>query len=210
MSNERKLDRQLEEEFASDVLDLRKKLDKIQSSEALVEKDNTKGSGKTLKLIFISLAVAASFALVSMLLPQLFTTSSTGEIYASNYEPYPMALNQRGDAEKILNDAIAAYISQKYQVAADAFTELYSQNEDALYLLYAGNAYQASEQYNKALTAYDQVINSADARVVEQAQWYKGLTLLKLNRIDEVQKLFNEFEETHYKYDEAMNILAKL
>ena len=123
MKKDNKLDKVLASEFSEDVLDLKDKLNVITGKQSSVKKKS-----KLLTLILPIVSIAAVFLLAIIFLPSLLDGNSTEKVYATYYEPYPMALNQRGDSEQSLNDAINDYTSKKYESAAQKFKILYTKD----------------------------------------------------------------------------------
>ncbi len=201
MNQESKLDRQLESEFSADMLDLKSKLKSITSEKQEAKKTNI------LRLIIPIIAIAAGLALAIMFLPSLFQDGSSEGLYAANYEPYPMALNQRGDGDAELNEAIAAYSEANYAEASLVFSRLFAKSNDAVHLLYQASSQQAMGEYNEAVETYDNVIALNDSKVTEQAQWYKALALIKIERSDEAMDLLKSFGDSHYKFEDAQKLL---
>ncbi|GLR16130.1 hypothetical protein [Portibacter lacus] len=205
MKKDNKLDKVLASEFSEDVLDLKDKLNKITGSQSAEKKKS-----KLLTLILPIVSIAAVFLLAIIFLPSLLDGNSAKEVYAAYYEPYPMALNQRGDSEQSLNDAINDYTSKKFESAAQKFKILYTKDGNNVFLLYAANAEQAMGNYQSAIDLYDQIIVNNDPKVTEQASWYKSLALIKLDRKVFAREILSSLSENHYKYEEAQAILKSL
>jgi tetratricopeptide (TPR) repeat protein len=203
MINEEKLERQLQAEFSEDMLDLKSKLKKVTAESEGVKKT------KVLRLILPILAIAASLTLAVMFLPQLFQSTTSEGLYSAYYEPYPMALNQRGGGEIQLNQAIVDYTGGRYAEASVKFNEIFEATNDAVYLLYHGSSEQALGNYIAAISIYDRVIKLNDERVSEQAGWYKVLALIALNKKEEADEILESFGQSHYKYKEAQEILQQ-
>jgi tetratricopeptide (TPR) repeat protein len=201
MNEETKLDKQLEAEFSTDMLELKSKLKKITSQKKEVKK------GKLLRLILPIAAIAAGLILAIVFLPTLLQDTSNDGLYSTYYEPYPMALNQRGDGDQALNEAISAYGEKDYARASTIFEDLYGETQKGVYLLYQGSSLQAIEKYNEAIDIFDKVIGLNDAKITEQAQWYKVLALVKLDRKSEADQIIRTFKSSHYKFQEAQRML---
>lgn len=208
MKENKKLDKQLEEEFSEDMLELKSKLQDIVGQQS--ESNAPSSKFKILKFGLPILAIAASILLAIIFLPQLWNNSGPSNLYASYYETYPMALNQRGDGDVKLNEAIALYINEDFDEAALAFKELYKEKLDPVLNLYSASAYQASGKYEKAIELYDQVISSNDDKVTEQALWYKAMAYLSMGEVEKSKEILSTFEGDHYKFKEAQELLEKL
>ncbi len=76
---------------------------------------------------------------------------------------------------------------------------------------YLGISYIETDQYTQAKDAFHRIIEQENNLFTEQAQWYKGLCLLKLNEIDEATLLFTSIKNSSSLYnDDASEILKKL
>lgn len=201
MKKESKLDKILALEFAEDTMDLKSKL------AAITKEESTKQKKSARRLLMPALAVAASLVIAIVFLPSLFQGNSKDDLYASYYEPYPMALNQRGDGDNDLNQAISMYTETKYEESAAKFKALYDSGNDNVHLLYAASSEQANGNYQKAVELYDQVIETQDAKVVEQAKWYKALALWAMGDKDNAEKILRTLPKNHYKYNQAQEML---
>ncbi len=208
MNKENRLDKQLAEELSEDVLHLRSVLSSVvDESPSKVLKQ--KKAGRMLRLIPPALLVAASLILAIAYLPGLLNHSEEN-LYTSYYETYPMALSQRGDAEAGLNSAIASYIAGDFPNAADNFMAVWKEQKDEVYLLYAASAKQAAENYEDAIKIYDQIISTSNQKVTEQAQWYKALALIKVDRISDAKSLLTSLSSSHYKNSEIKELISSL
>jgi len=210
MRDDTKFHERLEEELSEDVLDLRSKLGKITSDSIETENRAKNSGGKILRIVITGLSIAACFAIAAFFIPGLWGEASTSDLYSAYYEPYPMALNQRGDAEAELNKAISSYIAEEYGTSSEAFLSLYSGSNEAVHLLYAANAKLAAGNYDEAIKLYEKVLETGDQKVAEQAQWYQALALIKLDKIEEAKASFRSFDNEHYKYNDVQDMLEKL
>lgn len=211
LKSELELHRSLHEEFTDDVLDLKSKLNSIASESPLkIEKSDSK---RGMPLVYKIISIAAIFLLAIIFLPNLLNPSmNQDEIYASYYEPYPMALNQRSTSEDqqnvILNNAIQSYLDGNYAEASKSFNTLYAEDPNDIYLLYQASSKQANNELSAAIDLYDQVIANGDSKYTEQATWYKGLALLENGNKVEAKKVFTSIDASHYKSEQVQKILA--
>ncbi len=210
------LHKALQEELNDDVLDLNSKLKAITSSSVTKKDGNkTKKPTKVLSLVLRYASLAAVLLLGIVFLPKMMSPSlEATEIYASYYETYPMALNQRsanGEAlNSTLNKAIQAYLKQDFTSASNAFSEVYALDQNDIYLLYQASSQQAEGDLKGSIVTYDQIISNGDDQIVQQAIWYKALALIDLSRYDEASSLLSNIGDDHYKIEEAKKILEAL
>lgn len=214
LRNEVDLHKSLQSELSEDVLNLKEKLRNINSGAKETDKSSGK-QAKILRLVMRSVAVAAILGLGIFFLPQLFNESIAPEgLYASYYEPYPMALNQRsadGSQETIsLNEAVKNYTQKDYGKASIQFEELNKLEPDDVYLLYKANAEQAQGNLNEALNIYEGIIANGNEKYIQQAQWFKSLILINKGDLEEVKSFINSLSSEHYKSEELEQILKVL
>ncbi|MEN8116889.1 MAG: hypothetical protein ABFS16_07915 [Bacteroidota bacterium] len=76
---------------------------------------------------------------------------------------------------------------------------------------YTGSSYQNLNNYEKAIAEYTGVINHADNMFVEEAEWYRALCYLKLNKTVEAEKeLLAVIERKGHFEKDAKAIIRRL
>ena len=214
LRKELELHKDLHGEFTSDVLDLRTKLSEITNQKSALKVVKSK-KVNTLSMIWKITSLAAVLVLGIIFLPNLFQDNlKADEIYASLYEPYPMALNQRSTSENetntTLNEAIQSYLDKNYTSSSEKFQVMYELTNDDIYLLYKANALQANGQLELAIENYDLILQSNNPKYIEQAQWFKGLALIEKGDNSQALDLFKSVNSTHYqkhKIDQILKVL---
>jgi tetratricopeptide (TPR) repeat protein len=212
LRNELKLHKLIHEDLSADVLNLKEKISDIHLSESI--KSNKRNS-KIIRLVLRYSSIAAILILAIVFLPNILKSDLNPEaIYNDNYAAYEMALNQRSDTgieeNNLLNNGIQNYLDEEYDQALVTFQTLYEIEKNDIYLLYAGNAAQALEDYNNAIQFYDDIITNENKQLIEQAKWYKALSLIKLNNLEEAISLFQSLGDDHYRNKEIKSILKNL
>ena len=215
LRKELELHRAIQSELSEDVIDLSTKLSKLSTESKLQVTNKKPKSAKRLSLIIRYASLAAVFALGLIFLPKLFQPSlQADQIYASNYELYPMALNQRSNEpdnnSTELNIAIQSYLDKNYKDATIQFDGLYKLEKNDVYLLYKGSAQQASGELKDAIISYDEIIKKADAKYIQQALWYRALALLESGEVNLAKTAFESLGSSHYKNEEVKKILKAL
>jgi len=160
--------------------------------------------------------LAASIVLLlGLTATQFFNNNISG---VALYEEYYTAkdlpnLTTRGD-ESLLSKGIMAFSNANYQEAISHF-ETYlletSKVNPELYL-YLGAAYQAIDQKDKAITAYDRLI-TADALSSDKGYWFKAMALLKFGNNEAAKESLKKLlasTQTTFKHQEAEAILNAL
>ncbi len=162
------------------------------------------------------LTIAAAIALL-ITGYQLFTNSnlSSEELYAANFETYPMLLNQR-DIDPTINikaysNAITFYLNGQNQEAIVAFDQLIKLEPDNnTYEFYKGNLLLAENKSDEAIPIFQKIINGNHPLLVEQTRWYLALAFLKQNDQENAKALLEEIKPGRYKSKEAAKILKQL
>ena len=161
------------------------------------------------------LSVAAAIAILIGIAVWLWRPAvSPSEVFASNYEPYIMVLNQRSntpDAEAIKN-AVRYYELGDYTTAATAFSELFdsSNKENITYRFYTAISLLSSGQADKSILIFEELIVSENIIFREQSRWYAAMTYLQKNDLENARKMLEEIEEGAYKFQEAQKILKTI
>lgn len=160
--------------------------------------------------------VAASIVLLlGLTATQFFNNNLSGvalyeEYYTANDLPN---LTTRGD-ESLLSKGLMAFSNENYQEAASHFEVYLAETPKVnpeLYL-YLGTAYQAIDQKDKAIAAYDQLIN-ADALSSDKGYWFKAMALLKHGNDEAAKESLKKLlvsTQTTFKHQEAEAILNAL
>ncbi|NRB47583.1 MAG: tetratricopeptide repeat protein [Saprospiraceae bacterium] len=138
--------------------------------------------------------IAASLALLLFVGWWFLMPSSEPDVlYASFYQPYELSFSSRdgGNAETLLA-ANAAYNAQDYAQALQAFERLPVDLQTSKVKLAMGISHMELSSFGSALSLFDQIIELQDPLFLDQALWYKGLCLLKQERLDEASTVFQE------------------
>ncbi|MEL7119473.1 MAG: tetratricopeptide repeat protein [Bacteroidota bacterium] len=178
------------------------------------ESNESNQTGSTrIRPLFVRIAAAASVLLVAgmlvfnIILPQY----SNSNIATAYYEPVgDLAGGSRSTTDgDVLDEAIAAFENGDYANAITGFQN-FPNNDQALYGL--AHTYYLTERYNEAAQTFDQLIDKANIEYIEQAQFYKVLSMLKAEQVnDEFNTLLDQIiAENGFYADEARNIKKKL
>ena len=196
----------------SDILDLKMKLEAIRHS---------RRKGISLAPVVVSMksnmryvAAAASMGLlitagVLTLTPRAYTAEKLFKIY---YQPdKALVVNRSGDVNIV--EALLKFQEKDFVSAASMFEEiLVAEAENIALRFYSGISFIETERYDKAIEAFNFIIQDNDNLYIEHAEWYLALCYLKKNQPTEARKqllrIANE-ENGFYKKD-AEKILEKL
>lgn len=142
-----------------------------------------------------------------------FSTPDYDKLYAQNFEAYPNTEFNitRGENKPSLEyNAFSAYESGDYKQAIPLFLELKETNASKYLDFYLAQSYLANDNYDKALTIFEETIQHQEA-FVDEAHWFAALAALKLNTKAIVQKHLNYLVANGgYKSVQARELLKKL
>jgi len=180
------------------------------------ENPQEKKTAKKFTLPFRSLLAAAAIALLLIFAyPFLFPKSdvSGSALFAANFEPYKMILNQRssGDEEDLMSQAVSAYEQKDYAKASSLFQKIQAEKTDADALrLYIGVAELSLGNADKAISELKIIVEAAPPLLVEQSRWYLALAYLKKGDNKNAIALLENIQSGTFKYDAAQKILEQI
>jgi hypothetical protein len=140
------------------------------------------------------------------------------DLFVSYFKPLELDIsgvrsaNKDPDNERSNNFKIATrdYIIESYDKAAPALLKVYEEEKDTLMLLYAGIAFLAEKNTDKALDALDR-IDVWPEELKDHVMWYKALLFLDKQENEKAKKEFGELIEKEGDYsDKAKVIMEKL
>ena len=139
--------------------------------------------------------------------------NSNEALFADNFEPYKMILNQRSisdnDAETaLLNEAIIAYDNKNYKEASTAFQELQSNNIDLIALrFYTGLSELGEGNSDNSINIFKEILDTPDHLFVEQSRWYLALAYLQKGDRDAAKLELDKIKKGQFKHKEAKIML---
>lgn len=140
---------------------------------------------------------AASFSLILVVGGLWYVLSnkpySTERLVSKYYKPAHPILQVRSvelNSDDALKEAFSFYQQNDYTNALKYFGTIENQITAKFY---SGVCYIELEQYDKAISSFEYVINDKDNLFVEQAEWYLGLIFLMNNQktlaVDQFKKI---------------------
>ncbi len=141
--------------------------------------------------------IAASLALLLFAGWWLLRPSSEPEaLYANFYAPYELSFSSRagGNTETLLA-ANAAYDAQDYAQALQAFQSLPTDLQTSKVKLAMGISHMELSSFGLAQSLFDQIIELQDPLFLDQALWYKGLSLLKQGELERARDTFLQLKD---------------
>jgi tetratricopeptide (TPR) repeat protein len=155
------------------------------------------------KIWISSTSIAAAAAIAFFIWVPL--SDSDEDVAISNFRPYDNVVTVRGE-ENDLDRAMQAYEEGRYD---RVLTLLDSCEDDPIATFYRAESYMALKRYDRAITEYEEVIES-EGVFQEIAQFHYALALLASeNRSKAIEALKNISEKSIYA-DDAREILKNL
>ena len=116
-------------------------------------------------------------------------------IYAANFEPYPNNITTRATSQNStsLNTALNHYDANDYELALKEFEAIASQSDTVAF--YTGITQLALGNFQSAEEKFEQVKKQSQSIYNVQAQWYLGLTLLRLDKNIKAKRTFQKLKQ---------------
>lgn len=161
-----------------------------------------------LKIIGISIGVIA-FSVLSWFAITDNQQQTINTILEKHLEPFEN--NIQDDSDNNLGRGLTAYDNKEYDVAAEQL-QLYT---DALPIdtvpqFYLGLSYLLNNQPKEAIPYLQNINNSSEDFMIPHAQWYLGLTYLKMNDIDKMTESFEPIKNNSMYQEKISAILTEL
>lgn len=196
LSDEVKLIREVNAALSeSEIMELRNELQQISRDIYRQESKSVLQVTPGLKGLTKIGTVAAAMVLVFGF-SLLFRTHapSSLEIYDRFYDS-PRALSAFRSASKaddLLNQGIQFYNKGDYASALNCFGSIGKEGENnPAAQFFSGASYQNLQQFSNAVTEYDKVILHKHNLFVEQAEWYRALSLIGSGKFDKASTQLN-------------------
>lgn len=182
------------------------------------EVPSKKESAKIVNFNFRRILTIAAAVTLLIIGYQWFSNSnlSSEELYAANFETYPMLLNQRSVDKNVTNlesynNAITNYTTGQNQEALAAFEKLIiTQPDNITYQFYQANLLLSEEKAAEAIPIFQKILSGNYPLFEEQARWYLALALLQNNEKENAKALLEKIQPEQYKAKEANKILKQL
>lgn len=183
------------------------------------DKPNSRHNQSLTTRIFLSRSVliAASVLFIFSIGSILFILNTKkytpNEVFDYYYQPYnPDVVTRSSKDINAINPALNAYLNGEYDKAADQFKDILVANpDDSMALFYAGIAFMETGEYPKAINHFRYILYNEYYPYYYHAQWYLGMTYLKLEETDKAIDVFHQVtEQNKYYAEQAKNILTKL
>lgn len=170
------------------------------------------------KMVYLAAASLGLF-MVFVLLFILNRPKSTVQLFADNFIPYELTINDlRNEAqpqEQALNQQIVeAYAEQEYEKAIPNLQRAIEQKpQDHRLHLYLGNCHLALGQSKEAIEVFEGIINNLQYNTLftVRARWYLALAYLRMDDVNKASKqLKMVVTNGGFKKEEAEALLDEL
>ncbi|NPD46477.1 MULTISPECIES: tol-pal system YbgF family protein [unclassified Lentimicrobium] len=190
-----------------ELLVFRGQLEKVSKSH------KSKNSNKRLISLRRHWSYVASVAAVALILFGSYVflneNSASDKLFDQYYNTDEVFLNTRSGSthsNSVLEQGLVLFEDNKFEESIDYFEQLPT-SVTALY--YSGVAHMEIGEYEVAEFKFDQVISNYLNVFYDQAQWYKGLCLVKQNKKQEANVIFTMISQSNSYYKEQALELTK-
>ena len=197
----------------NDIMDLRSKLEAIETPPKVEEK-------RKFKYLTKWNIVAASLALFIGLGSLMFLVNNKGsysneKVYSNYYKPYNVVMNTRSadaNIDNMLVDALKSYEARDYRTALNLFKQILDKDSTNITSnFYSGISNLEISEYHKANKNFTRVLRHKNNLFIEQSEWYLGFCYLMTNEREKAIKQFNTIAKGNSFYKaKAQEILSKL
>jgi len=202
--------------FEQEVQDTLVLNDREKVKKEMQDWDTPKSKPHIRKNNFAPWKIAASLILligISWLLFFYTQSTSTAELYASNFEPYRNVVQPivRGeDKEDIQSKAFKAYESKDYKNAIVFFDQILQEDPSTTISFYKANTLLQLNKTSEAITLLETTVKSADT-FQDRALWYLALAYLKEDNVDASKKTLKQLiAQSKFKSKEATALIKQL
>jgi len=169
------------------------------------------------KMLSIAAAILVLVVAYFVISPNL--NNAQENLFASNFEPYKMVLNQRSlvpnpETEWMrpaVNKAISAYNAKDYAEASKLFQNLSTKTPDAnAFQIYAAISELSLGHSDKAIAILEKLVEIAPPLFIEQSRWYLSLAYLQKEDYAAAKSQLQQIKSGAFKYAEAQKMLKSL
>ncbi|MFA8300157.1 MAG: tol-pal system YbgF family protein [Hyphomicrobiales bacterium] len=160
-------------------------------------------------LLKVAAAIAILFTVAGGYI--LHSSSSSKGIYNNyfNYEIPSFQTRSLGSTKEANLDYGIYFLENKEFDKAISILEKIDNN--SLATLYTGIAYMEKENFSDAMTKFQKIIDHKESIVIDQALWYKALSLLKVKKENDAINCFKQIEKQNSSFSfQAKKILERL
>ena len=184
-----------------------------ESASAFFQKPS--GMLKRIQIVWYSVAaVIIAGGLLSVILLRPFAKMSPADAYAEYFQTY----NQTEEVTELTRSdddflfAVEVYESRDYERAVVLFQMLSDSVLTRDYaLLYLGHSYMSLNQTEKAISSFENLIQTGNVELIDDAGWYLSLCYLKTARPERARELLEQISVSDSPYkSEAKRIIRSI
>jgi len=190
--------------------DLRAKLQKWE-----IHRTNNSGESKAVigfkKLVYFSMAAAASFLLIGGCFFFLKSSYSNSVLFKDNY--ISAVSTTKSVEENGFKQGLEAFANRDYISAIDFFSNISpDKNSYELAQSYIAHALILQDKFDEAISVFQKIIEGENQKLRQQGEWYQALIYLKLNKNDKAKELLTSIaSKTSHRYaHKAKQLLKKV
>ncbi|MEM9820529.1 MAG: hypothetical protein AAF985_05635 [Bacteroidota bacterium] len=176
---------------------------------------STEKSIGRIRPLYTWLALAASVLLL-LAAGMWWSTTPTPDaqqLFAQHYEAYPISFTSRaGENDTKLADASRYYREGAFEKVIGPLESVLADSINTKAKLALGIAELELNHFAKAIQHFDDLINAKDPLYEEQALWFKALTYLKQNDLDNCAQQLKQLDQDRFSFKRqaALDLLEKL
>lgn len=188
-------------------IELKSKLKEIHNEVSI---NSSKPNTKIRKIIYSIAAAAIFIGVLSTCWLWTSQAPTNSELYALNFEPYELSLNQRSEGDITLKNIESLYVDGSYYEVIPLFKNALDEStlKSSQILLGLGISYLQTKQSTQAIEQFNAILANKDFNYEDEAQWYLGLSYLKLDEINKAKDHLNILASDSSKdHHEAAKVL---
>jgi len=192
-----------------DIMELRYKL-------SMIHRQETSHSIGIIRHLFEKKwhLVAASItilAIIGSFLLNNLNNQGSDQLFEKYYSSENAVFTTRSGENPENSDLTVGLQKFQKQNYNEAINLLKKNRDNVVSQYYLGISYIETKQFTEAKAAFHYILEQESNLFTEQAQWYKGLCLLKLDQLEDAKQLFTDIINSNSIYNNnASEILKKL
>jgi tetratricopeptide (TPR) repeat protein len=196
-----------------DVMDLRNKLEAIETPPSPIQKQKMKFLTKW-NLAAASLALLIGLGSLLYIVGES-SSYSKNKIYSNYYKPYNVVLNTRSSdvmIDDLLVTALKSYEIKDYRTALTLLEKILAKDSTNITgNFYSGISNIEINEYSKANHNFTEVLKHKNNLFIEQSEWYLGFCYLMTNEKEKALKQFHTIAQGNSFYKtKALEIINRL
>ncbi len=172
-----------------------------------IHRNYKKDTGTTIRKLYnkrwhLAAAAITIFILLGNVLINNYGSSKHDDIFNQFYQTESSIMITRSSDSSFdtdLREALNLYSNAQYQDAIEIFIK---HQNNVISNFYIGLSYIETNNFEKAIKAFQTVLDHNDNLFIEQAEWYKALCLIKLNQTEKATELLQIIKKSNSLFNE--------